>query len=141
MPTVLVIDDDPQFRDILQSAFADAGYNVLMAQNGRHGVALYAANAVDLVVTDILMPEQEGIETIIRIRKGDRNARVLAISGGGRTGNMQFLEAATKFGASAVLAKPFRLEQLLKAAAVALGEAAPISRKAEALERPEPRTE
>ena len=72
------------------------------------------------VVTDILMPEQEGIETILRIRQMDQNAKVLAVSGGGRTGNMQFLEAAQKLGASAVLPKPFRLADLLNSAAAVL---------------------
>jgi CheY-like chemotaxis protein len=111
--SILVMDDDPSVRTTLKFVLEDSGYTVALAENGRVGLALYCTLRPDLVITDIIMPDKEGIETIIAIRKRHPTARIIAISGGGRRGDTQFLRLAKSFGASHVLAKPFTPEELL----------------------------
>lgn len=110
---VLVIDDDQAVRYTLETVLTAAGYEVMPAENGLCGMRLYRQAKPDLVITDIVMPDQEGLETIMEIRKVDPDAKIIAISGGGRYGGGHFLELATALGASAALAKPFDLDLLL----------------------------
>ncbi|HVO14548.1 MAG TPA: response regulator [Alphaproteobacteria bacterium] len=86
---------------------------MVVAEDGEKGVAMFGGSTFDLVVTDIIMPEKEGIETIIELRQRDPKVKIIAISGGGRTSNQIFLDVAKKFGAVDVLAKPFTPKQLL----------------------------
>lgn len=110
---VLVIDDDQAVRYTLDTILTAAGYEVMSAENGVAGMRLYRDTKPDLVITDIVMPDQEGIETIMEIRKADPDAKIIAISGGGRYGNGHFLELAMALGANASLAKPFDLDLLM----------------------------
>lgn len=107
MARLLLIDDDSLVRQTLQLALARAGHAVFAAENGREGLAVLDREAVDLVITDIIMPEGEGIETILEIRRRAPAIPIIAISGGGRTGHLDFLGIAQMFGATSVLAKPF----------------------------------
>ena len=111
--TVLVIDDDPLYRQTLQDMLGVGGYRALGARNGEDGLAVFAANAVDLVVCDLLMPVKEGIETIIELRRAQPQTRIIAVSGGGNLGFGVNLEVARELGADAVLAKPIRSAELL----------------------------
>jgi CheY-like chemotaxis protein len=113
MARILVIDDDELVRSTIKSALELAGHEVAEASDGEQGVAAFAGGGFDLVVTDIIMPEKEGIETIIELRQHDPAIKVIAISGGGRTSNQIFLDVAKKFGAVDVLGKPFSPKQLL----------------------------
>lgn len=117
---ILVIDDDVAVRTTLKLVLEDSGYTVAVAENGRAGMVLYRTLLPDLVITDIIMPDQEGIETIIEIRKDHPTAPILAISGGGRIGDTQFLTLAKALGASHVLAKPFAPAELLDVVAQCL---------------------
>jgi YesN/AraC family two-component response regulator len=90
------------------------GYAVQTAPNGRVGTRLFADAEPDLVITDIIMPEQEGIETIMRLRGLRPDKPIIAISGGGRVRNADFLQMAACLGASAVLAKPFDGNDLIR---------------------------
>lgn len=113
MARILVIDDDQDVRILMRRSLEAADHQILEAGNGREGLTALANAPVDLVITDILMPEKEGIETISELRRGNPMLKILAISGGGRTGMVEFLNMAKKFGANDSLMKPFRTAELL----------------------------
>ena len=113
---ILIIEDDRAVRQTLCENLREAGYEILEAADGEQGLAMLTAAVTKpaLVITDIIMPQKEGIETIIAIRKQFPDIKLLAISGGGRTQNMDFLEAAQKLGADITMAKPIDLDELEK---------------------------
>jgi DNA-binding NtrC family response regulator len=115
MATILVIDDDYQMRAMLQQMLMRAGHRVIEAANGREGLNLYRTEPTDLIITDLIMPEKEGIETIIELRKEFPSARIIAISGGGKTGILDFLPLAKKLGAVRTLSKPFERQAMVEA--------------------------
>ena len=107
MARLLVIDDDPTIRALVAGLLEELGHSVVEAIDGRAGLALFAKQGFDLVVTDIVMPEQEGIETIGAIRRLSRAVPILAISGSATVGSSgDYLRAAAALGASATLQKP-----------------------------------
>jgi DNA-binding NtrC family response regulator len=110
MVRILVIDDDDDFRSMLCTALEYVGYTVAEARNGQEGSQRQRMEPVDLVITDILMPEQEGLETIQALRQEFPGIKIIAISGG--VGRLNFLPLARKFGALRTLQKPFTLQQL-----------------------------
>ena len=110
---VLVIDDEHSIRHTLRRLLEAHGCEVVTANDGRHGMALFREEHPDLVITDIIMPEREGLETITAIRREDSSVKILAISGGGRVVNQDFLAVARKLGADAALAKPFDCAELI----------------------------
>lgn len=112
MARILVIDDDASVRMVVRAMLNRAGHKVAEAPDGQIGVAHYQALSPDLVLTDIIMPNQEGIETIIQLRRLEPPARIIAMSGGSRIGNADFLSMAAKLGAASVIAKPFRSKEL-----------------------------
>jgi CheY-like chemotaxis protein len=119
--TVLVIEDDADLLKMITCAFARVGFRAYSARNGRLGVALARALKPDLIVTDIVMPEKEGIATIIEARAASAHTAVIAISGGGAYGKSgAFLQWAEELGADRVMAKPFPMSQLLSAACAVL---------------------
>jgi CheY-like chemotaxis protein len=115
MARILVIDDEAPIRDIMRQTLERAGHEVADAGDGRQGMVQLRKQPVDLVITDILMPEQEGIETIRMLRKEFPQVKILAISGGGKTGKLNVLPVAQTFGAHRTLAKPFERKDLLDA--------------------------
>ena len=120
MQTILVIDDDPIVRSTIARILERRSYRVLTAENGVKGLRLFADERPDLVITDIIMPEMEGIGTLLEMRRERPDAKVIAISGGGRLGNTDFLDMAKKLGACAVIEKPFDAHELLSRVAAAL---------------------
>jgi CheY-like chemotaxis protein len=122
-PSVLLVEDDPDLLLLLTSAFMREGFRTHAARNGRQGVEMLKALKPDLMVTDIVMPEMEGIGTILEARRSAPGTKVIAISGGGHYGRSQnFLEWASELGADEVLAKPFRMSSLIMAARVVLDQ-------------------
>lgn len=115
MKKILIIDDDDDIRQLLRHLLEEAGYHVLEAANGAMGVQLAEEEHPQLLIVDMLMPEKEGLETIAEIRSRLENVKIIAISGGGRAGNMSSLEMAKKIGANKTLSKPFRAAELWKA--------------------------
>jgi CheY-like chemotaxis protein len=109
----LVIDDDDLVRGTIAAMLEAAGYVVVQAEDGQQGVQLFQHHPIDLVVTDILMPSKEGIETIVEIRQQNREVRIIAVSGGGAIGATPVLDAARQLGADDVLSKPFSKAELL----------------------------
>jgi DNA-binding response OmpR family regulator len=110
---ILIIDDEDQPRRMLQQVLIRAGYEVVEARDGNQGLQLFRVSQTDLIITDILMPEKEGLETIIDLRREFPAVKIIAISGGGRTGNLNFLEVAKRLGAQRTLQKPFELQEML----------------------------
>ncbi len=118
--SILVIDDDAAVSRTLSLILAKAGYRVSAAANGRKGFELLASGGFDLVLTDIIMPELDGIETIRRIREEYPEVRVIAMSGGGQIDKADFLHMAEVLGADRVIEKPLRGERLLELVDAAL---------------------
>jgi CheY-like chemotaxis protein len=124
MPRLLLIDDDPALCRALRLSLGQAGYTVIEAENGRQGLNAVAAQPPDLVITDIVMAETDGVEVICAIRKSFRDIPIIAISGGGRNAADYYLRLAKALGAAEVLMKPIDIEVLLAAVARRLGPAA-----------------
>lgn len=127
---ILVIDDEELIRLQVCTALKQEGYVVHQAANGNEGLTSIALSVPDLVITDILMPDKEGIETILDLRRHYPSIRIIAISGGGRTGNKDFLRTAKHLGADRTLAKPFGLGELLKVVREVLADAADATKSA-----------
>jgi CheY-like chemotaxis protein len=117
---ILLIDDNDLFRKLVRFMLATAEYDVEEASNGKTGVAGYRRQRSDLVITDILMPEQEGLQTIRELRQVDPQVRIIATSSAGH-GRGGYLELALKFGARRILQKPFSRDDLLTAVSEVLG--------------------
>lgn len=113
MKRILVIDDDWQMREMMHQALDRAGYDVVDAANGKIGMNIQRQEPVDLVITDLIMPEKEGIETIRELRRDFPGLKIIAISGGGRAGADGYLSVAKTIGADRTLSKPFDLKQIL----------------------------
>ena len=113
MAKILIIDDDQMVSATIELLLLKAGHTVTLAGNGNLGVASFKASPADLIITDMIMPEKEGIETIQEIRALSPKVPIIAISGGGRTKNYDFLRMANKLGANEVLKKPFANDELL----------------------------
>lgn len=124
MAHILVIDDERNVLESLSQALERNSHRVSLAKNGLEGLAQFRAGGLDLVITDILMPEKEGMETIIEMKRERPATPIIAISGGGRMSNMTFLDAAQKLGATAVLKKPFSVHDLLRVVSDCLAKAA-----------------
>lgn len=114
MGKVLVVDDEQNIRNIFKRALEKANHEVLVAENGRVGEKEYIKHKPDVVILDILMPEQEGIETILRLKAFDHNIKIIAISGGGLGSANNYLDNALKFGAKLALEKPIIISELVK---------------------------
>jgi CheY-like chemotaxis protein len=110
---ILVIDDDHLVRYTLLKILQRNGHEVVTASDGKRAMTIFRSEHPDVVITDIVMPEQEGAETIIMIRHERPEVRIIAISGGARTRNVDYLEMARALGADDVLRKPFEAEELL----------------------------
>ena len=114
MARILIIDDDDTLRGIIAKSLTHAGHTITQANNGRKGVAQFRANPTDLVITDLVMPEQEGMETIKIMHRDFPNTPVIAMSGG-LDGSPLYLDLTRRLGARITLTKPFTLQQLKSA--------------------------
>jgi DNA-binding response OmpR family regulator len=121
MANILLIEDDEALRGVLATTLRDAGHAVREAGNGRDGLKLFAQEPADVVVSDLIMPEQEGIETITMLRKSHAKLPIIAISGG-FTNAPHYLKAAAKLGANRVMSKPFSTADLNAAITEVLAE-------------------
>ena len=116
MARILIIDDDSEFRAMLRAMLEDAGYTEIEeAANGSIGVKLFRQHPFDLVLTDIVMPDKEGLEMITELTRDFPGIKIIALSGGGRVGPQSYLEMAKLLGASRTMAKPFKKSDLIDA--------------------------
>ena len=113
MAKVLIIDDDAQVRTMLRRTLEAAGHTTMEASNGIEGVRSFAHYPTDLVITDIYMPEKEGLETILELKRANPDLPIIAISGGAREADIDFLPVAQRMGADHALPKPVNRAELL----------------------------
>ncbi len=114
MARILLVDDSEDFLVVLREFLVRAGHEVCTASNGNEALEQVKIQTFDLLITDIVMPEREGLETITEMRKRVPALKIIAISGGGRLGAQDYLAAARVLGASATLAKPFVRDEFLR---------------------------
>jgi DNA-binding response OmpR family regulator len=115
MATILVVDDDDAFRAMLRETLERAGYEVRDASNGEIALEIDRATPCDVVVIDLVMPEKEGLETILELRRRRSHTKIIAISGGGNSNPRRNLAIAERLGARRTLTKPFSRGELLLA--------------------------
>lgn len=120
---VLLIEDDVALLQLMSVAFEAAGYQVQRASDGAEGLKLFHGRPADLVVTDMIMPVREGVETIVALKKASAAVKIIAISGGFRVGPQDYLSLAGHVGADEVMAKPFHVSDLVAAGARLLATA------------------
>ena len=120
MPAVLVLEDNEAYRTLIATVLTDAGFDVCTAANGRRVPDLLRERRIDLVITDLSMPECDGIETLTNLHYSHPKLPVIAISGDMPLNRDLYLALAEKLGAARVLAKPFKMDQLIAAAREAL---------------------
>ncbi len=123
MPRILVIDDDKSVRKLLNLMLTRAGYEVVEASNGTEGLSLQKNLPADLVITDVLMPEKDGWDTILELRKECPDVKIMAISGGGKTSPYLNLSLSRQLGADEIMSKPLGKEEFLATVARLLGAA------------------
>ena len=122
MATVLIVDDDESLRTLLKRVLQRAGYEARTAANGQEALASFRQQPADLVITDLFMPQQDGLETIMALRRMSKHLPIIAVSGGGSASQFDLLRTASLFGAARVLLKPFRVEEVV----AAVGELLPL---------------
>jgi len=115
MARILIIDDDETIQNVFQRFLTGKGYDVALASDGRKGLRVLEEQQIDLVITDIMMPETDGLEVVMAIQGKAQQIPVIAMSGGMHAMPMDFLPMAKKFGACKVLYKPIEMEDLLAA--------------------------
>ncbi len=113
MKKILVIDDEPDILKLISKVLEKAGYKVMTAENGRLADKLFNEYLFDLVITDIVMPQKEGLEIILQLRENSPDTKILAISGGGKIEPAEYLDAARSAGAHAIVKKPFEISHFL----------------------------
>ncbi|MDH3198698.1 MAG: response regulator [Candidatus Krumholzibacteria bacterium] len=125
MAKILIIDDDAGVRDVMSRALARDGHEVATAADGNEGLSAARREPPDLVITDIFMPEREGLDTIMELRKLRPELPIMAISGGGHFATGDYLRVARDMGAAITLSKPINLRRLSEAVNTLLGEGGP----------------
>lgn len=113
MARILIIDDDDSVRTVLVLTLRHFGHTAIEARNGTEGLELFQQGGVDLLITDIVMPEKDGLEVLMNLKRTQPSLKIIAISGGGRNSADDYLQIARLMGATKVLAKPFTSEVLM----------------------------
>jgi len=122
MGKILVVDDEPQVRTVIRRILEKEGFEVDMAENGVKALELCQASPYDLVITDIIMPEKEGLETMIDLRRHCPQTKIIAMSGGGRMSSEDCLRMAEGLGASFSFRKPIETKKFIEAVTSLLGD-------------------
>jgi CheY-like chemotaxis protein len=113
MSVILIIEDDKELREMIKTALIRKDHIVLEAENGKEALIHLKPSVTDLVVTDLIMPDEDGLKVIMKIREMKKGIKVIAISGGGQAGPGSYLNLAKALGADAVYSKPFSINDLI----------------------------
>jgi CheY-like chemotaxis protein len=113
MPGVLLVEDDKELREMLKMSLFRSGFTVMEAENGKEAIAHFKPLVTDLVVTDLIMPEEDGLKVIIKLRELKPSVKIIAISGGGKVGPGSYLNLAKALGADVIFPKPFSINDLI----------------------------
>ena len=113
MSLILLIEDDKDLRCMIRTALVRKDFNVIEADNGKDALIQFKPGITDLVITDLIMPDEDGLEVIMKIRKKKPGIKIIAISGGGKAGPGNYLNLAKALGADAVFPKPFSIIELV----------------------------
>ena len=120
---ILIVDDDADVRRTLHALLSRAGYDVMEAADGNEAIRLWRTHGGDLVITDLHMPQKDGIQTIIELLSHTPKARIIAMSGGGQTRRLDLLGNATMLGAVLTIEKPFTMSEMIETVDQALKQA------------------
>jgi DNA-binding response OmpR family regulator len=112
MPGVLIVEDDKELREMLKMSLLRRNFTVLEAENGKEAITHFKPSLTDLVVTDLIMPEEDGLKVVIKLRELKPSVKIIAISGGGKVGPGSYLNLAKALGADAIYSKPFSINDL-----------------------------
>ena len=115
MKSVLVVDDEPGMREMVKQLLLNEGYHVLEASNGKHAMEFLKNETLELVITDIIMEEMDGVEIILEIRENYPDVKIIAMSGGNKISSEDYLESASELGTDRIFTKPFALSDMLNA--------------------------
>ena len=113
MPVILIIEDDRECREMLKVALIRNNYTVIEAKNGKEALLHFKPGVTDLVITDLIMPEEDGLKVIMKFREMKPGIKVIAISGGGKAGPRSYLNLAKALGADSIYSKPFSVNDLV----------------------------
>ena len=113
MPGVLIVEDDKELREMLKMSLVRRNFTVLEAENGKAAITHFKPLITDLVVTDLIMPEEDGLKVVIKLRELKPSIKIIAISGGGKVGPGSYLNLAKALGADAIYSKPFSINDLI----------------------------
>jgi CheY-like chemotaxis protein len=113
MPGVLIVDDDKDLREMIKTSLIRRKYTVLEAENGKEAIMHFKPTLTDLVVTDLIMPDEDGLKVIIKLKEIKPSIKIIAISGGGKVGPGSYLNLAQALGADAIYSKPFSINDLI----------------------------
>lgn len=111
---ILLIEDDKDIREIIREALARKDFSVQEAGNGREALNIFKPGITEMIITDLIMPEEDGLKVIMKIREKKPGIKVIAISGGGKAGPGSYLNLAKALGADAVFSKPFSINALVE---------------------------
>ncbi|MCX6255029.1 MAG: response regulator [Bacteroidia bacterium] len=113
MPGVLIVEDEKELREMLKISLIRRKFTVLEAGNGKEAIIHFKPSITDLVVTDLIMPEEDGLKVIMKLRELKPSIKIIAISGGGKAGPGSYLNLAKALGADAIYSKPFSINDLI----------------------------
>ncbi|MGB4291657.1 MAG: response regulator [Bacteroidales bacterium] len=114
MAGILIVEDEKDVREMLRDALIRRKYSVIEAVNGKEALAKFKASFINIVITDILMPDEDGLKVIMKLKELKPELKIIAISGGGKFGPAGYLNIARTLGADEVFTKPFSLRELEK---------------------------
>jgi two-component system, cell cycle response regulator CpdR len=113
MPGILIVEDEKELKEILKISLLKHRFTVLEAENGKEAIAHFKPSVTDLVITDLIMPEEDGLKVIMELRQIKPSIKIIAISGGGKIGPGNYLNMAKALGADAIFSKPFPINEII----------------------------
>jgi DNA-binding response OmpR family regulator len=125
MACILLVEDESDLREMLRTSLLRRKYKVIEASNGKDALARFKPSITDLVITDLIMPDEDGLKVIMKIKEIKPGIKIIAISGGGKAGPGNYLNLAKALGADEIFSKPFSINELVKKVEILIGAEQP----------------